>query len=116
MNNSFLGALALVMRMNSFHPDLAWSRHLVVALLLAQSQAAFAQAEHDIPLVISASNAGQQGFVRIINHSNRPGTVRIHAIDDRGRHFGPVSLSLDAKEAMHPTDWTTEAIRRRGAE
>ena len=49
---------------------------------------------------MSASSMGQQGFVRIINRSGRPGTVRIHAIDDSGRRFDPVSLSLDAKEAM----------------
>ena len=56
---------------------------------------------HAIPLVTSADNASQQGFVRIINRSTRPGTVRIHAIDDEGRRFGPVSLSLDAKQTRH---------------
>ena len=54
-----------------------------------------------IPLVKSASNPNQQGFVRIINHSDRAGTVRIHAIDDSGGRFGPISLSLAAKETAH---------------
>ena len=72
---------------------------LVIAILLAQVQTAFAQQSHDIPLVTAASNSSQQGFVRIINHSNRSGTVRIHAIDDTGRRFGPVSLSLNAKQS-----------------
>ena len=56
---------------------------------------------HAVPLLTSADNASQQGFVRIINRSDRPGTVRIHAIDDEGRRFGPVSLSLNAKQTRH---------------
>ena len=58
-------------------------------------------ATHTLPLVTAASNRALQGFVRIINHSNHAGTVRIHAIDDTGRRFGPVSLSLGAGEAAH---------------
>ena len=56
---------------------------------------------HAVPLVTSADNTSQQGFVRVINRSARAGTVRIHAIDDEGRRFGPVSLSLDAKQTRH---------------
>ena len=55
-----------------------------------------APAEHLLPLVSAASNLRQQGFVRIINLSERSGSVEIHAIDDSGRRFGPFSLSLDA--------------------
>ena len=53
-----------------------------------------------LPLVTPASNTRQQGFVRIINHSNHAGTVNIHAIDDSGQRFGPVFLSLRANSAM----------------
>ena len=56
---------------------------------------------HTLPLVTEASNTQRVGFVRIINHSDRSGAVSITAIDDSGRSFGPVSLSLDAKEAVH---------------
>ena len=56
---------------------------------------------HAIPFVTPASNLGQEGFVRIVNNSHRAGTVSIHAIDDDGERFGPVTLSLDAKEAKH---------------
>lgn len=56
---------------------------------------------HALPLVTPASNAGRVGFVRIINHSDRAGSVSISAIDDSGRRFGPVSLSLEAKAAAH---------------
>ena len=55
---------------------------------------------HTLPLVTPASNLRQQGFVRIINRSWRAGTVRIHAIDDSGQHFGPVFLSLAARAAV----------------
>ena len=74
---------------------------LVPVLLLSLSQAVLARTEHTLPLVMSASNHVQQGFVRIINHSNRAGTVVIHAVDDSGRRFGPASLSLQAKETVH---------------
>ena len=59
-----------------------------------------ASGPHTLPLVTAASNPGQEGFVRIINHSRRAGTVRIHAVDDTGRRFGPVSLSLGAMAAV----------------
>ena len=55
-----------------------------------------APTEHLLPLVPAASNPRQQGFVRIVNRSHRNGSVEIHAIDDSGRRFGPVSLSLGA--------------------
>ena len=55
----------------------------------------------DLPFVTAASNQDQQGFVRIANHSDRTGTVRIHAVDDTGEYRGPVELSLDAYQAVH---------------
>ena len=54
-----------------------------------------------LPLLISASNSSQQGFIRIINREGRDGEVAIHAIDDAGRRRGPVRLSLDAMHAGH---------------
>ena len=65
---------------------------------------------HAIPFVTPASNLGQEGFVRIVNNSHRAGTVSIHAIDDDGERFGPVTLSLDAKEGRStstPETWKT---------
>ena len=56
---------------------------------------------HTVPLVMSADNATQQGFLRIINRSGEGGEVRIDAHDDEGKHFGPVDLSLDAKQTRH---------------
>ena len=62
--------------------------------------AAQAPTEHLLPLVTAASNLQQQGFVRITNHSDRSGSVDIHAIDDSGRRFEPFSLSLGAGASM----------------
>ena len=59
------------------------------------------QFEHTLPLVMSGSNAVQQGFVRIINHSDGAGAVEIRAIDDSGRRFGPVSLDMEARASAH---------------
>ena len=73
----------------------ALAKPLAIALLLTPAPAAFAQHEHTLPLVLSA-NSTQPGFVRIINRSDRAGTVTIHAIDDSGQRFGPVSLSIEA--------------------
>ena len=67
---------------------------------------------HALPLVTPASNTAQQGFVRIVNRSASAGTVRIHAIDDTGRRFGPVSLRLLAKQTRH---FTSVQLERGGA-
>ena len=56
---------------------------------------------HVVPLFASASADDRQGFARIVNHSDRPGTVRIVAIDDAGRKSGPVELSIGAGETAH---------------
>jgi hypothetical protein len=82
------------------------SAKLPVSLfLLVLGQAVLAQSEprseHALPLVMSASNPVQEGFVRVINRTNRSGMVQIHAIDDSGRRFGPISLLLDARETVH---------------
>ena len=57
--------------------------------------------QHSIPLVMSADNATQQGFLRVINRSGRAGRVRIDAFDDDGRRYSPVDLRLDARQTRH---------------
>ena len=50
----------------------------------------------------SASDAlGRLGVARVINHSAEAGEVRIDAFDDEGQSYGPVTLSIDAGEAVH---------------
>ena len=80
----------------------ALARMLSIAGLLAiPGQGAFAQHQHGLPLIASASNVNKQGFVRIINNSDRAGTVSIRAVDDAGRRYGPITLSIDAKATVH---------------
>ena len=62
-----------------------------------------------IPLFLSASRAPQQGFARIINRSRRDGEVVIHAVDDTGMRFGPVTLSLAGGHTGHFNSGDLEA-------
>ena len=55
----------------------------------------------EVPLFIAADDALRQGFVRLSNHSAASGSVEIHAVDDNGRRFGPVTISLDAGATVH---------------
>ena len=62
---------------------------------------AAASEPHRVPLFPSTSDAFRQGFVRVINHGGRRGTVRVEAIDDAGERHGPVSLSVGADHVVH---------------
>ncbi len=56
----------------------------------------------NVPLLVSASDAIRQGFVRIlISYSQEPGMVRIHAFDDAGTAADPIEIPLGAKLAFH---------------
>ena len=78
---------------------------LSLAFLTGVPLAAPAQAQttYTLPAVLPADSAGREGFLRIVNRSFQPGDVRIHAFDDTGERFGPVTLALDAEEAVHLT-------------
>ena len=73
---------------------------LTIALTLVPASGAVAQQQHSLPLVKPAGST-QQGFLRIVNRSDRAGTVHIHAIDDDGDRFGPVTLSLGSMATAH---------------
>ena len=79
----------------------AFARLMAVAFLLLAGQPVLAQTMHTLPFVTPASNSTQRSLVRIINRSDRAGTVTIHGIDDSGERFGPVSFSLRAKQTKH---------------
>ena len=91
--------------MNIFTARTSWNgiagTLVLVACLLSNPQAAVAQQTYLVPLITPASNYSQQGFIRIINRSDRAGRVSIRAFDDTGRQFGPVYLSLDRLETAH---------------
>ena len=61
---------------------------------------AAAETSYDVFLFPQASQTWLQGFVRVINHSDRAGDVQIEAIDDTGMSQS-VSLSLDALRTQH---------------
>ena len=74
---------------------------LGLALLSLSGEAALAQMQqHTLPLVLPHGMTNQ-GFVRIINHSDRTGTVTIHGIDDAGERYGPISFNLAANATKH---------------
>ena len=57
---------------------------------------------HHVPLFVSASHpSGHQGFVRVVNRSAKAGDVVIHAVDDEGVPYGPVTLRIGAEETVH---------------
>ena len=49
---------------------------------------------HDAPLVLSSASPSQQGFVRVVNHSQKAGSVLVFATDDSGHKKGLVTLEL----------------------
>ena len=55
-----------------------------------------------VPLFLADGAApGRHGFLRVVNHSGRPGDVRITARDGSGAAFGPVMLPLEGLQAIH---------------
>ena len=56
---------------------------------------------HVVPLFPASADSLRQGFLRVINHSDRSGEVEVRAYDDRGVRFGPATLRLDANETVH---------------
>ena len=53
----------------------------------------------EVALVPPAASA-LQGFVRVVNASDRAGTVRVRAFDDAGEEY-PLMLKIDAHEVVH---------------
>ena len=74
---------------------------LSLAFLAGLPLASPAQNLHTLPLVLPASSAGLEGFVRIVNRSGQAGTVRMTAIDDNGDRSAPVTLALEAEETVN---------------
>ena len=75
-------------------------RILLAITFLTAGQTAFAQQRFTIPLFIADGHPTREGFARVINHSDRAGTVNIVAIDDDGNRSEPIVVSLGAKAAV----------------
>ena len=57
---------------------------------------------HMVPFFPADNDSrGRQGFVRVINHGDEAGEVEIHAFDDTGAEFGPITLAMDAHQTVH---------------
>ena len=82
--------------------------------LLAFGDSALAQPsmgrEHLLPLFLSTSlvanppsadGVTQQGFIRVINHSDEEARVHISGYDDAGQAGGSATLTLGAKRTIH---------------
>ena len=54
-----------------------------------------------VPLMPPASATGRQGFVRVVNHSDRAGEVEVRARDDAGLDYGPVTFAMAPESAFH---------------
>ena len=54
-----------------------------------------------MPFLPSASRTEGQGFVRVVNRSGSAGEVSIAAIDDAGQRFGPLTLPIGRRAAVH---------------
>ena len=68
----------------------------------AATSSASAAAAHGLPFLPSASDAhGRQGIAHVLNRSAEAGEVRIVAVDDSGRRYGPLRFFLGANETVH---------------
>ena len=68
-----------------------------------------ATVRHLVPLFPEGSNgSGREGFMRIVNHSEEDGPVRIAAFDNGGSGYQPVTLAIGAGRTVHlgPGDLT----------
>ena len=64
------------------------------------SKSATEDSQH-VYLFPSALEPQREGFVRVINHSAEGGEVLIDPVDDGGREFDTITLSVDANETVH---------------
>ena len=70
-------------------------QRFALASLLSLSPAALAE-KYELPLFTGSTTSGQQGMVRILNHSDDSGSVSIVAIDDAGTRSSAATLALGA--------------------
>ena len=82
---------------------LTWASFVVAAACAAADQISAQEWKaHGVPLFVSASHpSGHQGFVRVINRSEKAGVVHIDAVDDTGVPYGPATLAIGAGETAH---------------
>ena len=70
---------------------------VLAALATAQEPAS----SHVVPFFPAASDSRHEGLVRIVNLSDKPGTLDMVAVDAAGRRIAGTSLTIGANEAAH---------------
>ena len=55
----------------------------------------------EIPFFSGTADTVRQGFVRLVNHSRKPGHVFVYATDDAGRRVGPITIPIGANSVAH---------------
>ncbi len=56
---------------------------------------------HLVPFFVPAGDHRRQSFARIVNPSDQDGEVTVTAVDVQGRRFGPVTLPVGPRRAVH---------------
>ena len=72
----------------------------LLANLSSKAPGADDAGRYRVPLFPGSSHPSRQGFVRVINLSDVAGTVRIEAFDASARDYEPITLALDANQAV----------------
>ena len=80
-------------------------RSHTIAIAFAFWMVGFAHAngearQHLVPMFPAYVDQFHSGIVRLINHSSRSGEIQIVAVDAGGSRFGPITLTIEADEAV----------------
>ncbi len=59
------------------------------------------QIAYAVPLFLAAGDSRRESFLRIVNRSPSSGIVRISAIDDDGKAYGPIRVALGSRQTIH---------------
>ena len=100
----FISAGGAIQVMNLMqHPAGHLANLSASGLRAATGDEAVTERRYTLPLLKAASDRVRLGFLRIVNHSDRAGTVRMFGIDDAGDRYGPITLTLDASASVRLT-------------
>ena len=72
-------------------------REVQIAVAASGHRAEIGSPAHPVPYMPAASHPDWQGFVQVTNRGDEDGEVEIHAYDDAGSAYGPLTLTLGAR-------------------
>lgn len=73
----------------------------IIPLLAAAWSSGVSAQGLDVPLFVSASGGTNEGFVRIVNHSESERKVQVTPFDDTGRRFDAFTVLIGPRHTMH---------------